>query len=250
MTINTEDWPTRRTVGTLRQVLRHHGSQRLSFADQFSLSRRFVDALAAAPDEVRSTAEVYRLWLEVCKLRDGVLRQDVGEAHVLKLLFARTTALVLLLGLAAPMLLLHLPTVLAAEAAGRLTLDKEVVSTLKLSTGALLTLVQYVAIAVAVAMRKGWKRGALIFFCLPICGLGALRARRKLGRRPRAAGTVATALLPQEAAAVRQVRTLLQQHAQRMLAAPPSPPEQDAAAVRAAGAAGQTNERTIRRAKL
>lgn len=199
----------------------------MSFAEQFSLSRRFIDALAAAPDEVRSAAEVYRLWLEVCKLRDGVLRQDVGETNVLKLLFARTTGLVLLLVLAAPMLLLHLPTVLAAEAAGRLTLDKEVVSTLKLATGALLTLVQYVAIAVAVAARRGWKRGALVFFCLPICGLGALRVLDTASAAARALPALWRLLwLPQEAAAVRQVRTLLQQHAQRMLAGPANAAEQ------------------------
>jgi hypothetical protein len=232
VTVNTEDWATQRSVHTLRQVLRAEG--RPSVADQFSLTkrcarvgdgrgtltaaRRFVDALAEAPAELRSEMDVYQLWLEVCHLRDEVLRRDLGTVSILLLLLGRTAGLALLLPLAAPVLALHLPIVVAAAGAGRITVDKEVVSTLKLATAAILTMLLYAALALAVGARRGWRAAAAVLAVLPACGIAALRVVDAAMSASRALPSLWRLLwLRQEAPAIRRIRGLLQDHARALL---------------------------------
>lgn len=218
VTINTDDWATQRTVHTLRTVLKQQNRD-MSYLDQFELAKRFIDSLAAAPQDLRNATEVYQLWLEVCRIRDGVLRKELGPKSILFLLLARTAALALLFPFALPFLTLHAPVVLLAAIAGRLTSDKEVISTLKLASGALLTAFLYVAIAFWVGLRRGWRRGAIVFLALPFCGAIALRVLDAAVAASRALPSLWRLYWrPEEAAAMRQVRSVVQRHAVSLLA--------------------------------
>jgi len=180
----------------------------------------FLEAMSKTPvsDAVREQAEVYELWLEVCKVRDDMLRRDYHAGRVILLLIARTLALFMMAPPATVLLLVQLPIWLIAKMAGKLPVDKEIVSTLKLATGGLLTMMLYAVVGVMIARRHGWKVALPILLLLPAAGLISMRVFDAASSAARSVPALIRLLwLQPEMDMLRDARERLRKHAEQLL---------------------------------
>jgi glycerol-3-phosphate O-acyltransferase/dihydroxyacetone phosphate acyltransferase len=136
VTLNAPDWSTLRFVQAARRLYKPAAAT-LAPSEYVELNRRFVDAylnMAEEPDmiEFRKAVDNYQSRLDALGLKDYQLRTTVSMGKAFRRLTARTFSLMLLLPVAVPGVLLHLPVGwLAAYVGDRFSYEEDDVATLK-----------------------------------------------------------------------------------------------------------------------
>ncbi|MFZ9887803.1 MAG: 1-acyl-sn-glycerol-3-phosphate acyltransferase, partial [Myxococcota bacterium] len=161
VTINAPDFETMRVLDGVRSLYRPPGHA-LTLVEQAEISRRFLDHYArlAQRDDV---AELYRQIdaylrrLDTFGLRDEEVGRPLQRRVWLRKMLAQLFLLTVLLPLALPGVLLHVPILLLAVVAGdKLTRREDVIATTKVGVATLLTLTAHgLAGLVAFALLKG-----------------------------------------------------------------------------------------------
>lgn len=144
VTLNAPDWSTLRFVQAARRLYKP-ATANLAPSEYVELNRRFVQGYADTkeePDtiEFRKAVDNYQSRLDILGLKDYQLRKKISVAKAFRRLMARSIALMILLPVAIPGVLLHLPVGwLAAFVGERFSYEEDDVATLKVfSTMALL----------------------------------------------------------------------------------------------------------------
>ncbi len=160
VTLNAPDWQTLRFAQTARRLYKP-SSVELNPRQYIELNRRFVAGyleLAGHPDleAFRHEVEDYQARLDLLGLRDHQLRRAISLPALTRRLIARSAMIVLLLPLAAPGALLHLPVAWVAATVGkRFSYEMDDVATLKVLATLVLLPLMYIAIAVWVGVEFG-----------------------------------------------------------------------------------------------
>lgn len=167
LTINVPDWDTLRVLDGVRRLYEPDGA-RLSLAERAEIMRRFVahwEKLKSVPEVAAFYKDVgtYLDALDALALRDRDLRGGLS-------LLARTLRLVrhvlffaVLVPLAVPGLLLHLPVLLVAVVAGEaLTERGDVKATIKMIATTTLVLLTYAAASASVLIAVPPPAGLLV----------------------------------------------------------------------------------------
>jgi 1-acyl-sn-glycerol-3-phosphate acyltransferase len=151
VTLNAPDWSTLRFIQAARRLYKP-ATANLSPGDYIELNRRFVDsylANASEPEviEIRSEVDDYQSRLDALGLKDYQLRTKVSISKAFRRLMTRSISLMLLVPLAIPGALLHLPVAWIAVFVGeRFSYEQDDVATLKVfATVALLPLIYLLA---------------------------------------------------------------------------------------------------------
>jgi hypothetical protein len=144
VTLNAPDWSTLRFVQAARRLYKP-ATANLAPSEYVELNRRFVQAYAETKEEAetiefRTAVDNYQSRLDVLGLKDYQLRKKISVSKAFRRLMARSIALMILLPVAIPGVLLHLPVGwLAAFVGERFSYEEDDVATLKVfSTMALL----------------------------------------------------------------------------------------------------------------
>ncbi len=180
LTVNAPDWDTMRMLHTARRIYKPDGVH-LSLEEYAELMRRFAEGYQKAADSpqilaLREKLEDYRGRLDSLQLRDHDLRRELGFGQVLLKLVGRLVYLLILLPLAVPGFVLHLPVILTAIVAGdKLTQRKDVVGTTKLVVSILMVPLVYLAITALVLWQLGWSWTVVAVLALPLSGFATIR---------------------------------------------------------------------------
>lgn len=169
VTLNAPDWNTLRFVQTARRLYKP-STALLSPGQYVELSRRFVEEYLKASEDpefkaFRKATENYQARLDMLGLRDHQLRHSVSLSGAVRKIMLRSLLLLLLLPLAVPAAIVHLPIGWIAAAVGeRFSYEMDDVATLKVFSTILLLPVLYLAIAITIAINFGvwWALFALI----------------------------------------------------------------------------------------
>ncbi len=136
VTLNAPDWSTLRFVQTARRLYKP-AMAKLTPNEYVELNRRFMKAYLDAADEpetvrFRQLVDDYQSRLDALGLKDYQLRKKVSVSKAISRLMARSISLMLLLPIAIPGVLLHLPVGwLAAFVGERFSYEQDDVATLK-----------------------------------------------------------------------------------------------------------------------
>lgn len=161
VTLNAPDWNTLRFTQTIRRLYKP-SSVALSPAQYIELNRRFVSRYSEFSDDPEMVAfqaevEDYQAQLEMLGLKDHQLRRPVSLASLTRKLLFRSFMMLLLLPLAIPGALLHLPIGwIAATVGERFSYETDDVATLKVFATVLLLPVLYLVIAIAIGVKFGF----------------------------------------------------------------------------------------------
>lgn len=172
VTLNAPDWRTLRFIQAARRLYKP-AAARLSPSGYVDLSRRFVDSYLKAIDDpelrqIRDDVENYQSRLDFLGLKDHQLRQPVSVLATLRKLLARSLMMIILLPLAIPGALLHLPVGwIAAWVGDRFSYEQDDVATLKVISTVLLLPLLYLAAAIAIGNIFGVWWGVAIGLLLP-----------------------------------------------------------------------------------
>lgn len=168
VTVNAPDWQTLRDVQTARRLYKP-STAHLTAEQYVVLSRRFVEAIVAARDDPELQAfikdiEDYQARLDLLNLRDHQLRKPVATGQALRRIVFRAVTIALLLPLAIPAAILHLPVAWIARGVGnRFSYEMDDIATLKVFATVTLLPVIYIVIATYVGNRFGVPWGLLAF---------------------------------------------------------------------------------------
>lgn len=164
VTLNAPDWRTLRFVQAARRLYKPD-KVTLTPKQYVELNRRFVEAyLRARQDPVmrrfRDDVEEYEAHLAILGLRDHQLRKPIRLSAVSRRILFRSLRMLVLLPLAIPGALLHLPVGWTAATVGeRFSYEMDDVATLKVfATVALLPLI-YIGIGAWIGSEFGWAWG-------------------------------------------------------------------------------------------
>jgi glycerol-3-phosphate O-acyltransferase/dihydroxyacetone phosphate acyltransferase len=213
LTVNTPSWEVMRLMHIARRLYRPD-KVRLSLSTYTELTRRFAEGFLRASEEpaiqaMKEELEAYQARLDSLGLRDHDLRKDPGPMEIALRLFGRMLYLLILLPLAIPGLLLHLPVWVTAIVAGDgLTRRKDVVATTKLVSAILTVPLLYLAMAAGIAYLWGIWMALFAFLLMPIAGFATVRVLEQklaIGR-----SLQAIARLLQYRSEVRKLRELRQ----------------------------------------
>lgn len=180
LTVNAPDWETMRVLHTARRIYKPDGVH-LSLEEYAELMRRFSEGYQRAADSpqilaLRTKLEDYRGRLDNLQLRDHDLRRELGLGQMLLKLLGRLVYLLILLPLAVPGFILHLPIILTAIVAGdKLTQRKDVVGTTKLIVAILTVPLVYLVIAGLVFWQLGASWTLVAALALPLSGFATMR---------------------------------------------------------------------------
>jgi 1-acyl-sn-glycerol-3-phosphate acyltransferase len=151
VTLNAPDWSTLRFIQAARRLYKP-ATANLSPGEYIELNRRFVDGYlekAGEPEliEFRREVDDYQSRLDALGLKDYQLRQKVSISKAFRRLMLRSISLMLLLPVAIPGALLHLPVAWMAVFVGeRFSYEEDDIATLKVfATIALLPLLYVIA---------------------------------------------------------------------------------------------------------
>ncbi len=151
VTINAPDWSTLRFVQAARRLYKPAVAN-LAPSDYVELNRRFLKAYLDAAEEpeiveFRHAVDDYQSRIEVLGLKDYQLRTKISVGKAFRRLVARSLSMMLLLPVAIPGVLLHLPVGwLAAVVGERFSYEEDDIATLKVfATMALLPLLYLAA---------------------------------------------------------------------------------------------------------
>ncbi|MDH3748540.1 MAG: lysophospholipid acyltransferase family protein [Gammaproteobacteria bacterium] len=161
VTLNAPDWNTLLYTQTIRRLYKP-SSVALSPGQYIELNRRFVSRylhFADDPEMVafRTEVENYQAQLELLGLKDHQLRQPVSLGQLTRKLLFRSFMMLLLLPLAIPGALLHLPIGwIAATVGERFSYETDDIATLKVFATILLLPILYLAIAITIGVKFGF----------------------------------------------------------------------------------------------
>lgn len=151
VTLNAPDWSTLRFIQAARRLYKP-ATAKLSPGEYIELNRRFVETYLRAGDEpemiaFRNAVDDYQSRLEVLGLKDYQLRQKVSVGKAFRRLLMRSISMMLLLPVAIPGVLLHLPVGWIAAVVGeRFSYEEDDIATLKVfATIALLPMLYLIA---------------------------------------------------------------------------------------------------------
>lgn len=160
VTLNAPDWNTLRFVQTARRLYKPKTAD-LTPGQYVELNRRFVERYVELKDEpelqaFRARAEDYQARLDMLGLKDYQLRQPVSLSQAMRKITGRALMMVLLMPLAIPGALLHLPVGWVAAAVGeRFSYELDDIATLKVFATMLLLPVLYLAVGIYVGVTFG-----------------------------------------------------------------------------------------------
>ncbi len=180
VTLNAPDWRTLRFIQTARRLYKP-ASAELPPRTYVDLSRRFVDGYVLAIDDpeiqrIRAEVEDYQSQLDLLGLKDYQLRQTVNIGVAFRKLISRGFMLLLLLPVAIPGAVLHLPIGwLAAFVGERFSYERDDVATLKVFATILLLPILYVLVAIVVGAYFGFWWGVLVVLLLPLSSFASVR---------------------------------------------------------------------------
>jgi len=152
VTLNAPDWSTLRFIQAARRLYKP-ATVKLSPGQYIELNRRFVKTYldsGAEPEMVAFRGEVddYQSRLEVLGLKDYHLRQKVSVGKAFRRLATRSILMMLLLPVAIPAVLLHLPVGWIAAVVGeRFSYEEDDIATLKVFASIALLPVLYLIAA-------------------------------------------------------------------------------------------------------
>ena len=136
VTLNAPDWSTLRFIQAARRLYKP-ATANLSPGEYVELNRRFVEVYLsnkAEPEmlEFRSEIDDYQSRLDTLGLKDYQLREKVSVSKAFRRLMMRSISLMLLLPIAIPGVLLHLPVGwIAAFVGERFSYEQDDIATLK-----------------------------------------------------------------------------------------------------------------------
>lgn len=160
VTLNAPDWNTLRFVQTTRRLYKPKTAD-LSPGQYVELNRRFVERYVELKDDpqlqaFRERAEDYQSRLDMLGLKDYQLRQPISLSDAMRKITGRALMMLLLLPLAIPGALLHLPVGWIAAAVGeRFSYELDDIATLKVFSTMLLVPILYLSIGVYVGVTFG-----------------------------------------------------------------------------------------------
>jgi hypothetical protein len=160
VTLNAPNWSTLRFIQAARRLYKP-STAKLAPSQYTELNRRFVATYMQSGDEpdmvaFREAVENYQSRLEVLGLKDYQLRRKVSVAKAFRHLAARSLTLMLLLSLAIPGVLLHLPVGWIAAVVGeRFSYEEDDVATLKVFAAIALLPLLYLVAAIVIGKSFG-----------------------------------------------------------------------------------------------
>jgi 1-acyl-sn-glycerol-3-phosphate acyltransferase len=169
VTLNAPDWSTLRFVQAARRLYKP-ASATLAPSEYVELNRRFVEAylnMAEEPEtvEFRKTVDDYQSRLDVLGLKDYQLRTKISVGKAFSRLLVRSVSLMLLLPVAIPGVLLHLPVGwLAAYVGDRFSYEEDDIATLKVFASMALLPILYLLAAFLIGSYFGmvWAIAAVV----------------------------------------------------------------------------------------
>lgn len=171
VTLNAPDWGTIRFAQITRRL--YKPSTAVLTAKQYvELNRRFISGwedLQGDPDlaAFRDAAEDYQARLDMLGLRDYQLRSKISLAAATRKIVARALWALLLLPLALPGAIIHLPVGwLILELGERLAYDMDDIATIKVLAALLLTPLVYLLVAIVAGSMFGAWWGLVTFVVL------------------------------------------------------------------------------------
>ena len=184
VTLNAPDWDTLRFIHAARRLYKPKEAH-LSPQTYVELSRRFVDRYLAVADQpairkLRSEVEDYQAQLDLFGLKDHHVSHPMELALAVRRVAWRALMAVVLLPLAVPGALIHLPVAWAAAAAGtRFSYDLDDQATVKVITAILLLPLIYTGIVVTVWLNFGPLWGLVTVAGLPLSFYATLKVLEK-----------------------------------------------------------------------
>lgn len=160
VTLNAPDWNTLRFAQAARRLYKP-SSAALTPAQYIELNRRFIDGYMKTRDDpelqaFRVDVENYQARLEMLGLKDYQLRSQVTLGYAFRKIIGRSVKMLLLLPLAIPGALLHLPVGwIAAYVGNRFSYEEDDIATLKVLSTLLLLPILYLAVALYVGVSFG-----------------------------------------------------------------------------------------------
>ncbi len=160
VTLNAPDWSTLRFVQAARRLYKP-ASATLAPSEYVELNRRFVEAylnMAEEPEtvEFRKAVDDYQSRLDVLGLKDYQLRTKISVGKAFRRLLVRSVSLMLLLPVAIPGVLLHLPVGwLAAYVGDRFSYEEDDIATLKVFASMALLPMLYLLVAFLIGSYFG-----------------------------------------------------------------------------------------------
>ena len=160
VTLNAPDWNTLRFVQTARRLYKPKTAD-LTPGQYVELNRRFVERYVELQDDpelqaFRKETEDYQARLDLLGLKDYQLRQPISLSGAMRKIMARSLMMLLLLPLAIPGALLHLPVGWVAAVVGeRFSYEMDDIATLKVFATMLLLPILYVGIGIYVGVNFG-----------------------------------------------------------------------------------------------
>ena len=180
VTLNAPDWSTLRFIQTARRLYKPKTAQ-LSPSEYVELNRRFVDGYLQSSEEpesrqLRRSIEDYQARLDMLGIKDHQLRKSLTPGQLFRKLLRRFVTMLVLLPLAIPGALLHLPVGwIAAFVGERFSYEQDDVATLKVISTTLLLPVIYIVIAVYVGIQFGWLLSLLAVAALTLSFFASVR---------------------------------------------------------------------------
>ena len=169
VTLNAPDWNTLRFVQTARRLYKPKTAD-LTPGQYVELNRRFVERYVELQDDpdlqaFRKKTEDYQARLDMLGLKDYQLRQPISLSEAMRKMMGRSLMMILLLPLAIPGALLHLPVGWVAAVVGeRFSYELDDIATLKVFATMLLLPILYIAVGIYIGMNFGaWWAIASIF---------------------------------------------------------------------------------------
>ena len=227
VTLNAPDWRTLRFIQTARRLYKPSSAD-LTPGQYVELSRRFVDGYLARRDDpdmlaFRDRIEDYQSRLDMLGLKDYQLRYPISFGYAFRKIALRALTMLLLLPIAIPGALVHLPVGwIAATVGERFSYELDDVATLKVIATILLLPLIYVAIALTVGANfgAGWALLAIVALSFSFIAsvriieaeAGLLVSMLSLLRLARL-GTEVEALRATRTELVNTVRVLAERHA-------------------------------------
>ncbi len=160
VTLNAPDWSTLRFIQAARRLYKP-ATANLSPGVYVELNRRFVETWLRVGDEpemraFREQLDDYQSRLEVLGLKDYQLRKKVSIAKAFRRLIGRSILMMLLLPIAIPGVLLHLPVGWIAAVAGeKFSYEMDDVATLKVFASMIILPLLYIAAAFLIGSYFG-----------------------------------------------------------------------------------------------
>jgi glycerol-3-phosphate O-acyltransferase / dihydroxyacetone phosphate acyltransferase len=161
VTLNAPNWRTLRFVQAARRLYKPR-SVVLSPAQYVELNRRFLEQYDESLtnnelQQFRNSVEDYQARLDILGIKDFQLRQPVTLGHAFRKIFLRALWMLVLLPLAIPGALLHLPVGwIAATVGERFSYEMDDIATLKVFATILLLPLLYLVVASIIGAQFGF----------------------------------------------------------------------------------------------